>query len=384
MPSEWTKFRVVLLSLFATAAIARSVPPSTPATIDSGTVLLFDHGGMIEGQIDRVGNRFRVRQAGGEMMLPASTGAVLLPDKQSAYETMRQRVRNGDARQRAILARWCLNHGLKAEAMKEADEALRQAPDDDTIRRFVDDLRLQATLPPPRSIATKSPEVVPARHETVVNVEIPASAQTLFTSKVQPILINACAGCHARPGVAPFVLTRPSLMFGDRRATQLNLASVVDAIRRDDPGKSPLLLNALNLHGGAAQPPLRDRESPAYRHLEEFVRLVTGKSASPARLPDAASNLASPLPTTQPAGEMSEPTPLPGIRVSGAAATSPAEKFASNPAEAREPGTPKTSPPVMAPAPIDEFDPAEFNRRNSTAKPQTDPPRGEDRKPDAP
>ncbi|MCX7701669.1 MAG: hypothetical protein N2039_12405, partial [Gemmataceae bacterium] len=352
--------------------------------VDSGTVLLFDHGGMIEGQIDRVGHRFRVRQAQGEMMLPAAQGALLLPDKSAAYQAMRQRVRAGDARQRAILARWCLNHGLKDEAIREADEALRQAPDDDTIRRFVEDLRLQATLPPPPSVATKSTEIVPARHETVVNVEIPPSAQTLFTSKVQPILINACAGCHARPGVARFPLTRPSLMFGDRRATQLNLATVVDAIRSDDPGKSPLLLNALNLHGGASQPPLRDRESPAYRHLEEFVRLVTGKSASPARLPVAASSLASPLPTPQPAEEMSEPTPLPGIRVSGAAATSPAGKFAANPADSRELGTPKVSPPTMAPAPIDEFDPAEFNRRNSTVKPQTDPPRGEGRKPDSP
>ncbi len=351
----------VVCGAFAAAVIARGGPPETPQLMTTGRVLLLDHGGLIEGMIERRGGYFCVKQSSGEITVPVSSTMLLLPDKNAAYLELRRRIGKGDARQHAALARWCLNHGLKTQALSEAEEAVRLAPEDQALRRIVAELQTQASLPPPPRAVGEPPAIVPVKHETIVTTELPASAYNLFTSKVHPILINACSGCHARSDQEAFPLTRPTMMFGDRRATQLNLATVLAAVRHDDPAKSPLLVNALNLHGNASQPPLRNRESPAYRHLEEFVRLVTGKTTASSAVHQLPSDSSSPTTPQEP--DMTNVMLLPGIKVSGAAsASSSGPMRAASPAADADAHSPRR--------PKDEFDPTEFNQQRVLAKPQ--------------
>ena len=67
----------------------------------------------------------------------------------------------------------------------------------------------------------------------------------------------------------------------DRGSEAVNLAAALAQIDRARPAASPLLQQATAAHGGAGLPPLRDRSVPAYRQLEEWVRLVAGEFAPP-------------------------------------------------------------------------------------------------------
>lgn len=330
--------------------------PALPPSAMQGKVLLLEHGGLIEGDIERVGDRYRIRRSAGEMTVPASPSILLLPDKASAYEMMRRRIHSLDARQHAALAQWCLTHGLQAEAIREADTAVGLAPDDSALLRFVADLKARIALPPPPSVRRPSQEIAARlEEETIPTTEVPAAAQTLFATKVQPVLINSCASCHCRSDCDQFRLSRPTIVFGDRDATYRNLATVLKAIDRDEPTKSPLLVKALAIHGGAKHPPLRDRESPAYRYLEEFVRLVTGKVGSLQVVAPAYSNDASHQQQATPEPNVTEPHVLPSIRVS------PLIGGNKKPLAAEPRPTDRTTPPSRPPV-RDEFDPEPFNK----------------------
>src|SRR5437764_636717 len=69
-----------------------------------------------------------------------------------------------------------------------------------------------------------------------------AEALKLFSTKVQPILSNACAGCHAGNKGGSFDLRGSDLQF--------NLAAAAKQLDRANIAKSPLLLRAVTAHGG--------------------------------------------------------------------------------------------------------------------------------------
>jgi hypothetical protein len=60
--------------------------------------------------------------------------------------------------------------------------------------------------------------------------------------------------------------------------SRLNLAAAARYVNKAEPAKSPLLLNAVTAHGGLARPPLKDFTVPAYRHLEQWVGMLTADS----------------------------------------------------------------------------------------------------------
>jgi hypothetical protein len=352
-------FFLVLTLICHTSKPSRpdQISPSE-TTSNRGHVLLFAHGELIEGEIEQLGDRFRVRHKSGEMVLPASPTTLLLPDKTAAYEVMRQRINLNDVRQRLALSRWCLRNGLKAEAIKETEAALQLAPQDNSIMRFKEFLESQTTPPVPAPDTPVTHEVSnPNSDDPIVTTELPPTAHTLFTSKVQPILVNSCAGCHCRPEISSFRLTRPTTMFGDRWATQRNLAAVLAVIDREQPLKSSLLIHSLTVHGGATTPPLRHRESTAYRYLEEFVRLVAGQTSTPPSKITTRTELPQTVQSVNGSSISTEPRRLPEIRVTTPLVTQP---FA----------TTKAEPGAIAPMPnVDEFDPTPFNRANTETRP---------------
>ncbi|HEY1377419.1 MAG TPA: hypothetical protein VGF55_11530, partial [Gemmataceae bacterium] len=137
-------------------------------------------------------------------------------------------------------------------------------------------------------------------------VECGAEAFKLFATKVQPVLMNVCAGCHAGDKAGKFRLER---VYADslnaRPATQANLAAVMAVIDREKPAGSPLLQRATAAHGGAVVPPLRDRDVPAFKHLDEWVRLVSSDTSSPAA-PAAATEVVGTAAPVPPAAEKSD------------------------------------------------------------------------------
>jgi hypothetical protein len=196
---------------------------------------------------------------------------------------------------------------------------------------------------------------------------------TLFTTRVQPILMNACVTCHATDKGGSFHLTNT---FDDgalnRKATQENLAAALAQINRANWQASPLLVKAATIHGPMSQPALKGRQIPAFHTLEEWVqRVVANMPESVATVSVAAAveparserepRMESPAHTEEKQKPVRKPT------TAGPFAATPEKK---TDAETRDPAIREvphaastTPPPAPPPAePADPFDPILFNR----------------------
>jgi len=310
---------------------------------EAGKVLLIDDDRLLEGDIERIGERYRIRSGSGEMTIPAKPTMLVLPNKEAAYRHLRGKARLGDPLERVRLSKWCLVNQLLAQAILEAEGALALQPDDRSLRRFVDDLKLRASLAPPPSLPASRPVPMLATSEPAT-ADVNPESFTQFVTKVQPILLNACGQCHCGERGGSFRLAR-AVTDGDSRATQLNLAAASRFLHREQPSASPLLLRSVSVHGESARPPLTDRQSPAYRHLEEFARLATGRPLTPTVPPAPAAETASAMPIILTESDAAAPIVLPPL------------KGATRPDKAEAPA--KTD---------DPFDPEQFNRQTPKKK----------------
>jgi hypothetical protein len=323
---------VVLLS--AAAALTQAGPPDEPTT---GKVLVLDNEHTLEGNIERVGTQYRVRRTVGETWVSGERVLRMCADVEAAYVFLRGRANLNDADERLRLAEWCRQHGLRTQALAEVQEAVQLRPQNAASRRLLDHLRqVQAVA----EVAAKS------EHEPetpAVPVDLTADAVGLFATRVQPILMNTCAGCHAADKGGKFKLTRSYDSEGlNRKVIQQNLAAVIAQVDRHEPRVSPLLTKAISAHGPLAQAPLKSRQAPAYRTLEDWVRLTL------------INNPAIREPATATHAETHSPAP--------------AKTEAGFAADASPPGDSPSTPPTSAAAPAkpatpDPFDPADFNRQ---------------------
>jgi hypothetical protein len=225
---------------------------------------------------------------------------------------------------------------------------------------------------------TETPAAVAKPHEdnepdAVPPTDFNAEAIGQFVTRVQPLLMNTCANCHATGHGGAFKLVRTyDSALTNRRATQQNLAAVLAEVNRERPQQSVLLARAVSPHGDADQPPLKGRQTPAYRILEDWVQVALVNSATgggtvaappatapPAPAPTESRVFADVLPPKTPAAPVTPP-------ISPAAppltpAVSPPVAAVGPPVSAAV-GAPPVAPPSPA-EPTDPFDPAIFNRQ---------------------
>jgi hypothetical protein len=358
---------IIRLSLCAalTAPFAQFAIADSPPAAKTGRVLLIDYDRILEGDIERSGDRFRIRQGAGEMTIPATPAMLLLPNKDAAFHLLKSRAKLSDPVALVKLSRWCLSNELQQQALEMAEMALALLPNDRSLQRFRDDVKLRVTLAPPAPV--KPAAALPAKPQTEPAIaDVSPESYGLFATRVQPLLINACANCHASGRGGNFHLNRPSAAFGDQRTTQMNLAAAGAYLNREQPQASPLLSHAVAAHGGGSHPPIRDRQSLAFKYLEEWTRQACGNPIVPGKLPAEAVADASPLPAAPARPTITgKPAAPPPVLLSGSAsepigpvtqakAVEPAakEKIADSP-----PQSPKKEP-------VDPFDPELFNRMN--------------------
>jgi hypothetical protein len=325
-------------------ALGAGPPPAgEPAAPATGKVLVLDNERTLEGDVERVGEQYRVRRTVGETWVPGERVLRLCPDAVSAYAFLRGRANLRDPDERLRLAQWCRQHGLRDQALAEVEAAVKLRPDHPESRNLLAHLR-QAAAPRPAE-GPKAAARAPA--PPVPTADLTAEALGVFATKVQPILMNACAGCHTTGRGGAFELTRAyEFDTSGRRTVQQNLAAVLGQVNLREPQVSPLLTKAVSVHGPMAQAPLKGRQATAYRTLEDWVKLT------------AANN---PQPQDRPAGEPP-------------AARAPAESKDGSAAPLPEPGTPGMKPADPDPAPkrpaqpADPFDPSVFNREMHPVK----------------
>lgn len=173
-------------------------------------------------------------------------------------------------------------------------------------------------------------------------------AAKAFTGKVQPVLSNLCADCHAHPKhVSLFKLKPHDPAFNDPQTADANLRAVAPFVDTARPHDSKLLKYATTAHGKATDPPLKAGH-PALAALEQWVHWASGPegSASPTAVPpppvaDKAVVQAVATRTT------SEPSKLPPLKAT------PIPSFAGMKAKGDS----------TRPNPDDPFDPAGFNKK---------------------
>jgi hypothetical protein len=349
-----TLFRHLLgVAVLAGAGLAPA-RATDPAPAAAGKVLLLQNERALEGDIERVGDQYRVRRTVGETWVPAERALCLCQTMPEAFEQLRARANLGDADERLRLANWCRQYGLRPQALAEVREAVRLRPGHEPSRRLLANLEQSAwerPLPPPPRPSEPEPPPAP-------DVDLTADALGLFSTRVQPILMNACASCHATGRGGAFKLARAyGVGTADRKTMQQNLAAVIGQLNARQPQASPLLTKSVSVHGAMAQAPLRNRQAPAYRTLEDWVGRTLAnnpqlqeRASNPPAAPPALSKPAAPPGKADARGGDELPPPSAGPQPP-TAPTAPAPAFGA-PAE-----------------PPDPFDPEVFNRQTHPAPP---------------
>jgi hypothetical protein len=325
----------------------------------SGKVLILDQDRIMEGDIDRVGDRYRIRRPSGETWIRAKDTIGLVADREAAYQFLRTRCDEKNVTDRVRLARWCQAHGLRKQALAEADAAVLLQPQDKALSRFREELMLAPESPAMQPLAPKPPDpILPDPG----NAEVSPESLSLFVAKVQPILMNLCATCHAAGRGGDYKLTRT---YGNtaigQRATRANLISSSAFLNRAQPDSSVLLVKAVTAHGDATAPPIRDRQVPAYKHLDDWVRLALDQPLQGPEKPTVA-------PTTTGASALKLPPTLTSSQF-GSDAEMPVQIASTR--DGKPPVAKPEKPPVMPVTvpekpktiPGDPFDPSIFNRQ---------------------
>jgi hypothetical protein len=298
---------------FACALAATTLLPARsdhPLPRSLGGAIILDNEQLIEGEIRRDGDLIIIRRGASEASIPAKRVVEIVADRKAAVQVMRERSNRRDPDERMRLIRWCLENNLRTEALAEAEALLKSRPDDRKLKDFVMGLRelgpakQPASEPPSNGAINKVVEVEPLDYN-------PESYGT-FVSRVQPILMNVCLGCHNSEKGGSFRLIRAD--DGNRNAALHNLAMAVKHVNRANPAESSFLLKSISAHGTALRPPLRDRQHPAYEYLDTWVRLaVTPEGEEPAPSKPIVEPKVEPKksPTTNAFGETSQSKPLP-------------------------------------------------------------------------
>ena len=110
-------------------------------------------------------------------------------------------------------------------------------------------------------------------------------AAKAFPTKVQPILTNLCASCHAKPDYAgTFQLKAIPTGFADADAARANLIVAFAHLDRAKPSASELLVKGVTAHGGQKAPACRDRTHPAAAALELWANGIAQAEGTPTPL----------------------------------------------------------------------------------------------------
>jgi hypothetical protein len=346
-----TTYRILCAVAVLVLALAPLRAGESSGAVTKGRVLVLDNDRIVEGDIERVGDQYRVRRAVGETWVPGTKVLRLCADMADAYRFLAHRANLDDPDERLRLARWCHTHGLAGQALENVRAAVELRPGHAPSRRLLEALERAAVTP-----AAPAPAGPPQPAEPAAVPELNNESLGQFATKVQPILMNACSRCHSNGKGGSFKLTAAanSLTRGGKSLRQ-NLVAVLAQVNLEHPQASPLLTKAVTAHGELAQAPLQGRALAAYRTLEEWVEktLSTNPHLKEHGPPSSDVEI--------------RPTSVPAMKTPSPAEPPAPEKAPSKFASGQPPPKPATSA-----DPVDPYDPAQFNR---TAQPGTGKPK---------
>jgi hypothetical protein len=268
-----TLLRWLILPTLVVGIAATLRAQETGETRKTGKVLLLKSGQVMEGEIEQVGNEMCIRRGSSELRIATDRTVRLCPDWIDAYAFMLAHIRDTNADDHLKLARWCHANRMADQAIHHTKAALELQPNHGEAKQLLTALERmgqpQADRPAVAPIATPPvPAVRPV--EAPAAVDVTAESFIAFATKVQPILMNACASCHASEKVTAFRLER--VADSNRKVSTLrNLAMVIEHTDLDHPTVSPFLVKAVTPHGKDAITPLKDRSAAPFQALQGWV-----------------------------------------------------------------------------------------------------------------
>jgi hypothetical protein len=270
-----------------------------------GRVLLLENERALQGEVDRIGDQYRIRRGSGETWASANKVLRVCASLEEAYQFLRARANLNDPDERLRLANWCRRYDLPRLALPEAEAALQMRPNHPATKGLVNSLRdaVRKGATPGKALPTAEAPVPP--------VELTSDALGQFATKVQPILMNTCACCHVAGRGGKFQLTRAyEINLTNKRTMHQNLTAVLSQVDPRQPGASPLLTKALSIHArGMSNAPLRGRQAAPYRALEDWVNLTVANNPQLRTGPPASAPEALPAPPRPAANRNQPPTP---------------------------------------------------------------------------
>jgi hypothetical protein len=320
----------------------------------TGHVLILDSERTLEGDVERVGDHYCLKRvSGGKTTVPGDKVMHLAADMPDAYRFLRSQANLSDPDERLRLAQWCQLRGLKEEALAEVKAAVTLRPNHEQSQRLFDYLTKAKASEVKPTVANKNDE---PHAELPLNVEVTADSLTLFSTRVQPILMNACAQCHAGEKAGKFRLTRafePGNL--GHRTLKENLTAVLSEVNLENPKTSPFLLKSISVHGSMSQPPLNNRQRAAYKTLEEWVNLTLANNPQ-LRQP--------PLETAAATSAPKEPFAVSSSKTGKSNGEKPVEPRVVAPTQRMEKdGTTPGAGGSEQAGPADPFDPSIFNKQ---------------------
>jgi hypothetical protein len=367
--------KTVVSSLLLLGVLAVSggspVRAADPPTLRKGRVLLLKNEHTkytIEGDIERVGDSYCVRNKRGEICIPAQRVLTLVASLPDAYTYLRGRINLGDPDERLRLARWCLDNGLRQQGLAELQAAVELRPSHAETRRLLlywQQASAKADLSA-QSAATKN--MPPPPPVDPPPIEVTTESLGIFATRVQPILMNTCARCHATGHGGNFQLTQVfENSLNNRRSLERNLAAVLAEINVSQPETSRLLIKAVSDHAHTGQAPIRDRQAAPYRTLENWVKLTV--DANPQlrdkAVPTQSVATKEEAKSETPASPSEEPRNKDGEESQWGTEARPRAGTPPSTVSRSDKGKSVPPPPPSAGtgAPVDPYDPEPFNRK---------------------
>ncbi len=263
LPQRTTRFRSAwwICSIFACLGLAtiavRGEQGASPDPEDTRErLVMLTSGRILSGHVSRNAGGYLVEQANGRVQVSADEVRFVVNDLKEAYRQQRDSIVHPTPATHVALANWCISHRLNDEARDELKKCLKSDPDHEEARRLLQRLTdtMRAGLPPtatpPAPLKTSDGFLQP-QVESLGGLS--RETATLFTSRIQPILLNKCgnASCHGTTATNGFRLSNArSGGNGSRQNSERNLAEALRYIDFDDVSQSQLLSLSSGGHGG--------------------------------------------------------------------------------------------------------------------------------------
>lgn len=242
----------VLLALLNPWSRLNSAEPARGDLVDKG-MLVLRNGNVVQGEIWRTADHYRVRMVGGELQVRENQVEMFCHSFDEAYERRRANRVGSTADSHLEIARWCLRHGLLDYASRELLEARGIDPHHRKLAMLERQLQQALTLSVSRVETSSQADVsAPAEASLELIDRVPQESRALFVRRIQPMLVRSCAtsGCHQSHGEGQFHINRSAVVgAGHPDTTRRNLASTLAQLDHSAPRQSSLLVHAQERHG---------------------------------------------------------------------------------------------------------------------------------------